>query len=570
MSEPNPTKNLESLQSSSKAIMNTRMEPSYLQQPNMPDTTGKNEVDEPRVPNDDPKKLEELEKKVDILLEKMEKLEKLDKKALQMAKNKLNAQRGQRTPIDSNAIETDEPGKKLASLLSETPGLLKNFRELVNENLMENNRADVDSIRNKFDLILKFLNVFDARKRHGQNMNEKCIPVRNKKTLERNRKRRDLNKECRELNKECRKLNKECRHLINESPDFDRDSCDLNKECRDLNQECRDLNQECRDLNKESPDLNTRSLDLIKERRDLNKEYRDLNKVCRDLNKECRELSKNGCDLNEECRDLNQFDPDLNDDDIDLNEERSVLSKEWHDLSKESSDFIKECGDLNKECSDLIKSCRGSNNENPDLKKNKCRDLKEKCLELNKEGRCLNKDSIDLIKECRELKKECEDLKALCASCEFRSTFQLVLWCKEKVHNVKGSSNDDRKTKIPRSWKDIVKELKTTLGLDCTEICQILDCPNTTNIVGGHMEKHIEDPYWYILPICNTHNQRDTYDPEGLVLETSHVVFAVRIEKKNIEAQEKKACKFCGKLLAKSYICEHEKNYCPKIRSSNQ
>ena len=43
MSEPNPTKNLESLQSSSKAIMNTRMEPSYLQQPNMPDTTGKNE-----------------------------------------------------------------------------------------------------------------------------------------------------------------------------------------------------------------------------------------------------------------------------------------------------------------------------------------------------------------------------------------------------------------------------------------------------------------------------------------------------------------------------------------------
>ena len=52
------------------------------------------------MPNDDPKKLEELEKKVDILLEKMEKLEKLDKKALQMAKNKLNAQRGQRTPID--------------------------------------------------------------------------------------------------------------------------------------------------------------------------------------------------------------------------------------------------------------------------------------------------------------------------------------------------------------------------------------------------------------------------------------------------------------------------------------
>ena len=95
----------------------------------------------------------------------------------------------------------------------------------------------------------------------------------------------------------------------------------------------------------------------------------------------------------------------------------------------------------------------------------------------------------------------------------------------EQVHNVVGSSKDRRVS----SWKRFWKETLQKHGKSDQEQCYI-QRPGTHSsfIVGGHLQKLTPDGYWYILPICNSHNSR-TYNPDGTIMTTMSSSHAVQI-----------------------------------------
>ena len=201
-----------------------------------------------------------------------------------------------------------------------------------------------------------------------------------------------------------------------------------------------------------------------------------------------------------------------------------------------------------------------------------------------------NRHGKKLDKECRNSKTENYDK----CKCIFRSGFQLVMWCGEKVFNAKGSSLDNRDCRA--NWINIWRGMfEMTLGERCPEeLCKIekplpkKDTPlhplpkkdkplhplpkkdkplhplpkkdkplhplplprfiraildktkSKPKPVGGHVEKEVADGFWYILPICSYHNYKDRFDRGGQVMTTSPVAFAVRIAKMTDEEIERR------------------------------
>ena len=385
-------------------------------------------------------------------------------------------------------------------------GFFEDIRNLVYESPMKNKRVVVCSISGKFNKILEFLNGSKPMERHGPDMDKKCTKWRelNKECLALNKDSRKLIKECLALNKDSRNLNKKNRASLRNLKTY---GPDLNKKCRDLNKDCRDLNRECRDLNKDCRDFNAECRDLNRDVRYLNKIDGDLDKEWCDLIHDCRDLIKEGNELNQECRELNKECRDLN---------KVCLDEDGGDLDEDGGDLNNYGGDLTHDCRDLTE-----------------------CRAWNKECRDLNAERSELIKECRGLNKEYRELMNGCASCDFRSTFQLVLWCGEKVFNVAGSSYDNRNNLVSTvSWIKIWRKLS---GKEASnDLCLIDGCSDNDHIKGGHMEKEVADGFWYILPICSYHNYPDRFDRGGQVMTTSPVAFAVRIAKMTDEEIERR------------------------------
>ena len=430
-------------------------------------------------------------------------------------------------------------GRKKLPTCETMRGFFKDIKNLVYKSSMKNKSVVVCSISEKFNKILEFLNGSKPMERHGPEMEKKCTKWRDldKECLALNKDSRKLIKECLALNKDSRNLNKKKRASLRNLKTY---GPDLNKECRDLNRECRDLNNDGRYFNKECRELNRYVREMNKSDGDLDKEWCDLIHDCRDLIKEGNELNQECRELNKECRDLNKV----------------CLDEDGGDLDEDGGDLNNYGGDLTHDCRDLTE-----------------------CRAWNKECRDLNAERSELIKECRGLNKEYHELMNGCASCDFRSTFQLVLWCGEKVFNVKGSSLDTRNKDA--SWINIWRKMfEMTLGKNCQEVCRISkpvlnkedalsrktwenylkfhplpgdigdddddddDDDETEKIKnepwGGHVEKEFDDDFWYILPICPYHNYRDKFDRGGQVMTTSPVAFAVRIPKMTDEEIERR------------------------------
>uniref|UniRef100_A0A7M5XEJ4 Uncharacterized protein n=1 Tax=Clytia hemisphaerica TaxID=252671 RepID=A0A7M5XEJ4_9CNID len=103
---------------------------------------------------------------------------------------------------------------------------------------------------------------------------------------------------------------------------------------------------------------------------------------------------------------------------------------------------------------------------------------------------------------------------------------ECVLFERTKLHNVDGSSKDDR----VKSW---IEFWKHSYGISHPPPCYIETPGQHSNPsippVGGHVQTlWLNDDYWYILPICYAHNAK-TYDPNGTVMITHKKAYAVKI-----------------------------------------
>lgn len=92
---------------------------------------------------------------------------------------------------------------------------------------------------------------------------------------------------------------------------------------------------------------------------------------------------------------------------------------------------------------------------------------------------------------------------------DFYPSCEVVPFINQQLYNVDGSTIDKRMNPWVRWWEWCVDQA----GKSCLIKCYIADNlphtdPEKGNIVGGHMELKALDGWWYMLPICKRHNNK--------------------------------------------------------------